>query len=90
LDLEDQCSVLIQDLYKFYLRSCLELLSKYFEKVDKYTFLYDEDEAPLFIPNGYFRDADIRINNMETRTRKKKAIVKGSSKVVEKTQPPPL
>jgi hypothetical protein len=33
LNLENQTSIFIQDLYKFYLRACVELLSKYFDKV---------------------------------------------------------
>jgi len=73
LELENQSSPLIQDLYKFYMRSCVELLSKYFEKVDKYTYLYEDEENPLFVPNGTLLDAEVRIKNMKTRTRKKKA-----------------
>lgn len=70
LDLEDQNSVFIQDLYKFYLRACLELLGKYFEKIDKYTFLYD-DGTPLFIPGAPLKDAEARIKSMRTRARKR-------------------
>jgi hypothetical protein len=39
LDLENQDSIFIQDLYKFYLRAVLELLAKYFEKCDKVRFI---------------------------------------------------
>jgi len=71
LDKENQSSVFIQDLYKFYLRSCLELLSKYFDKKDKYTFLYDD--VSLFIPEGNLEDAEERISRMSTRQRKRNA-----------------
>lgn len=67
---ENQNSVFIQDLYKYYLRSCVELLSKYFVKVDKYTFLYDE--IPLFIPGGNLEEAEERISKMGTIQRRHK------------------
>jgi len=70
LDLENQQSVFIQDLYKFYLRACVELLSKYFEKRDKYTYLYED--IPLFIPNSSLEEAEERIKNMKSRARKKR------------------
>jgi hypothetical protein len=70
LDLEDDSSILIQDLYKYYMRACVELLSKYFEKLDKYTYL--DDDVHLFVPNGTLEDAEKRIKNMPTRSRKKK------------------
>lgn len=70
LDLEDDSSILIQDLYKYYMRACVELLSKYFEKLDKYTYL--DDDVQLFIANGSLEDAEKRIKNMPTRSRKKK------------------
>lgn len=70
LDLEDPSSVFIQDIYKYYLRACVELLSKYFEKLDKYTYL--DDDIPLFVPNGSLEDAESRIKQMKTRARKKK------------------
>jgi len=38
-----QSSVFVQDLYKFYHRSCEQLLSKYFDKVDKYTWVHSSD-----------------------------------------------
>jgi len=77
LDKENQSSVFIQDLYKFYLRSCLELLSKYFDKKDKYTFLYDD--ISLFVPNGTLEDAEERISRMSTRQRKRNATDKPKS-----------
>jgi len=70
LDLENQDSIFIQDLYKFYLRAVLELLAKYFEKCDKYTFL--DDEAPLFVPGTLIKDAEARMKTMRTRARKRK------------------
>lgn len=64
-------SVLVQDLYKFYLRSCLELLAKYFEKSkeDRYTFWYSDDHV-LFVPGGSLDQAAKRIRNMKTRARR--------------------
>jgi len=70
LQLENQESVFIQDLYKFYLRACLELLAKYFEKRDKYTFLYDD--IPLFVPGDTLEQAEMRMSKMGTRQRKHK------------------
>jgi hypothetical protein len=93
LHLENQNSPLIQDLYKFYLRSCVELLSKvswvfikcldpqnlqYFEKIDKYTYLYEDEENPLFIPGGSLEDSEMRIKNMKTRSRKRKTNKRGT------------
>jgi len=69
LDRENINSVFIQDLYKYYLRAVLELLSKYFEKKGKYTYLYEE--TPLFIPNGSLEDAEQRIKHMKSRARKR-------------------
>jgi len=73
LDQEDISSVFVHDLYKFYLRASVELLSKYFEKRDKYTYLYED--VPLFIPNGTLEQAEERIRNMKTRARKKRKLV---------------
>jgi len=70
LEQENQNSPFIQDLYKFYLRAGVELLGKYFEKIGKYTFLYD-DELPLFEAGGSLRDAEQRIKKMRTRARKR-------------------
>jgi len=73
LDCEDQSSVFIQDLYKYYLRACVELLSKYFDKRDKYTYLYDD--IPLFVPGESLEQAEERIKTMKTRARKKRRII---------------
>jgi hypothetical protein len=70
LDMEDSTSVFIQDLYKYYLRACVELLSKYFEKLDKYTYLYED--IHLFLPNGSLEEAEQRMKSMKTRSRKKR------------------
>jgi len=75
LDCEDQNSVFIQDLYKYYLRACVELLSKYFEKRDKYTYLYDD--IPLFVPGETLDQAEERIKTMKTRARKKRKLLSG-------------
>lgn len=76
LEDEDYNNVFIQDLYKFYLRACVELLAKYFEKTsrDKYTFLYDDD-TPLFVAGGSLEEAEERIKHMKTRARKRKASI---------------
>jgi len=73
LDQEDISSVFVHDLYKFYLRASVELLSKYFEKRDKYTYLYED--VPLFVPNGTMEQAEERIRNMKTRARKKRKLL---------------
>jgi len=73
LDQEDISSVFVHDLYKFYLRASVELLSKYFEKRDKYTYLYED--VPLFVPNGTLEQAEERIRNMKTRARKKRKLL---------------
>jgi len=73
LDQEDISSVFVHDLYKFYLRASVELLSKYFEKRDKYTYLYED--TPLFIPNDTLEHAEERIRNMKTRARKKRKML---------------
>jgi len=73
LDQEDISSVFVHDLYKFYLRASVELLSKYFEKRDKYTYLYED--VPLFMANGTLEQAEERIRNMKTRARKKRKLV---------------
>jgi len=70
LQLENQTSVFIQDLYKFYLRACVELLSKYFQKMDKFSFLYDD--IPLFVPGSSLEEAEERISKMGTIQRKHK------------------
>jgi len=70
IEIEDQSSVIIQDIYKFYLRACTELLSKYFEKIDKYTYLYDD--LPLFKAGGSLFEAETRIKNMKSLNRIKK------------------
>lgn len=78
LDLENQDSIFIQDLYKFYLRAVLELLAKYFEKSDKYTFL--DDDAPLFVAGTSIREAEARMKTMRTRARKRKTANRDSKK----------
>eukprot|EP01114_Cavostelium_apophysatum_P024850 TRINITY_DN98_c0_g1_i1.p1 TRINITY_DN98_c0_g1~~TRINITY_DN98_c0_g1_i1.p1 ORF type:complete len:222 (-),score=60.09 TRINITY_DN98_c0_g1_i1:22-687(-) len=65
--MKDSQSVLVQDLYKYYLRSCLELLGKYFQKTEKYVFLYEEVE--LFVEGSSIEDAQERIKTMKTRSR---------------------
>jgi len=45
-------------------------MSKYFEKKDKYTYLYDD--TPLFVPNETLEEAELRLRGMSSRTRKKR------------------
>jgi len=78
LDSENQESIFIQDLYKFYLRACLELLAKYFEKCDKYTFL--DDGVPLFVAGTSLKEAEVRMKTMRTRARKRKSAAKETKK----------
>jgi len=78
LDLENQDSIFIQDLYKFYLRACLELLAKYFEKCDKYTFL--DDGVPLFVAGTSLKEAETRMKTMRTRARKRKSAARETKK----------
>lgn len=78
LDMENQDSIFIQDLYKFYLRACLELLAKYFEKCDKYTFL--DDGVPLFVAGTSLKEAEVRMKTMRTRARKRKSAAKEAKK----------
>jgi len=82
LDLENQDSIFIQDLYKFYLRACLELLAKYFEKCDKYTFL--DDGVPLFVAGTSLKEAETRMKTMRTRARKRKSAARDAKKSATK------
>lgn len=66
--------VFIEDLYKFYLRSCLDLMAKYFRKQTRFSFLYEEGSDPLFIPNGSLADAAVRLKNLRTKDRKRTKI----------------
>jgi len=84
LDLENQDSIFIQDLYKFYLRAVLELLAKYFEKCDKYTFL--DDDAPLFVPGTSIKEAEARMKTMRTRARKRKSANREAKKPARKSK----
>lgn len=76
LDLAKFDQPLMQDLYKFYLRSFTDLLAKYFVKVDKYTFLYEGE--PLFIPGEKLAEAEERLSSMKSLARKR-ALDKPSS-----------
>jgi len=59
--------VLKEDLRRYYLRSGLELLSKYFQRRNGSIFLYNS--VPLFIPGGSLLEAEQRIRSMKTRSR---------------------
>jgi len=71
LDLADPKAIMTQDLYRFYLRACLELLSKYFRKIDKWTYLF-YDNQPLFVPGLSLEEAEVRVRNQRTIARKKR------------------
>jgi len=62
LEQEDQSCILTKDLYKFYLRACFVLISKYFEKVDKVTFL--GNEVQFFVPGSSLQESEQRMKNM--------------------------
>lgn len=70
LERENLHSIVAQDLCKYYFRSTLELLAKYFEKKDKLTFL--DQDVPLFIAGGSLDEADLRLRNIKVRSRKRK------------------
>lgn len=59
-----------KDLEKFYLRSTLELLGKYFTKRGKYCYLYNS--VPLFVPGSSLVEAEQRLKRMKTKQRKRK------------------
>jgi len=67
---ENYDSIFTQDLYKFYFRASMELMSKYFEKKDKYTYL--DEEVQLFIPGGSLEEAEVRIKLIKARSRRKR------------------
>eukprot|EP01118_Nematostelium_gracile_P011859 TRINITY_DN4276_c0_g1_i1.p1 TRINITY_DN4276_c0_g1~~TRINITY_DN4276_c0_g1_i1.p1 ORF type:complete len:241 (+),score=52.86 TRINITY_DN4276_c0_g1_i1:80-724(+) len=71
LDLEDPKCIFTQDLYRCYLRASLELLSKYFRKLDKWTYLF-HDDRPLFVPGLTIEEAQERVKNQKTIARTKK------------------
>ena len=73
MDLSNVHPELIKDIYKYYLRATVELLSKYFDKQSKYIYLYT-DEEQLFIEGDSLEEADKRINQMTTHARKKRKI----------------
>jgi len=52
------------------MRACVELMSKYFEKKDKYTYIYDE--VPLFVANETLEEAENRLKGMKSRARMKR------------------
>lgn len=66
LEKENQDSVIIQDVYKFYFRNCVELLTKYFDKKGRYAFL-DRHNNPLFVPGGTLDEARERIKKMKAK-----------------------
>lgn len=71
LQKENLNSVVAQDLYKLYFRSCVELLAKYFERRDRFIFL--DLEVPLFVSGGSLEAADNRFKQIKVRGRKRKA-----------------
>jgi len=55
--------LVIKDLYRFYKRNCIELLSKYFIKLNDYTYIYYSD--PLFVPGE--ANPEIRIAKITSK-----------------------
>jgi hypothetical protein len=77
LDIEDKDKTLIKDLYKFYYRAGVALLSKYFDRSGKYGYLYQD--IPLFVPGESLEEADARIRAMKTKERNRSAATKGTT-----------
>jgi len=65
----DPESNLVIDLYKYYLRSAYQLMTKYFQKVGSWVYLYED--VPLFVPNSSLAESKERLRLLETRQRKK-------------------
>jgi len=75
---EDYTKISIKDLYKYYKRSCMELLSKYFIKLDDSTFIYES--TALFVVGSTLRDAELRIARLGTIQRKnRKTLISNAS-----------
>jgi len=71
-------SICIRDLYKYYKRSCLELLAKYFIKYNDHTFIYES--TPLFDPEcTSLRDTESRIAKLGSIQRKHRKILVNAS-----------
>eukprot|EP01119_Soliformovum_irregulare_P025787 TRINITY_DN963_c0_g1_i1.p1 TRINITY_DN963_c0_g1~~TRINITY_DN963_c0_g1_i1.p1 ORF type:complete len:307 (+),score=43.31 TRINITY_DN963_c0_g1_i1:104-922(+) len=66
----DVDSSLRDDLYRYYLRCALQLMTKYFQKAGPWTYLFDG--TPLFVPNETIHDAASRLKTLETRQRRRK------------------
>jgi len=64
LEGQDIPLIFLEDLYKYYARSCTDLLRKYFHKVGMCTYLYLNENNPLFIPDGPLDEARVRINKI--------------------------
>jgi len=73
LDVLDISSLLVQDLYKFYARSCVELLRKYFIKIDDYTYLYADNNLPLFVAEETLEQATKRIKKITPKKSRKRS-----------------
>jgi hypothetical protein len=63
---EDPSCIFIQDIYKFYYRACEQLLAKYFEKTEKYKWIYSSD-LPLFVEGSTLEEADQRIKRIKKK-----------------------
>jgi hypothetical protein len=60
--------VLLQDLYKHYLRAAYQLMSKYFNKVDQWTYVYGD--IPLFVSGETLAEASDRLKLLDTKQRR--------------------
>eukprot|EP01119_Soliformovum_irregulare_P008213 TRINITY_DN2130_c0_g1_i1.p1 TRINITY_DN2130_c0_g1~~TRINITY_DN2130_c0_g1_i1.p1 ORF type:complete len:263 (+),score=22.99 TRINITY_DN2130_c0_g1_i1:66-854(+) len=56
-----------EGIYKKYLRSALQLISKYFSNAGPGTYVYGK--VPLFVPNEAIQDAAVRLRSLDTRQR---------------------
>jgi len=73
---ENEHSLAIRDLYKFYTRDCLQLMSKYFERKGRDKFYYID--IPLYVENDTLEKAEDRILMMRTKDRKNVKRKRGS------------
>lgn len=66
---EDYSSPFVQDLYKYYLRCALQLMTKFFVKAGPWTYLYDD--VTLFIPDEDLNSAEMRLRFLEGKKKRK-------------------
>lgn len=70
LNIQKEASAFAEDIYRYYLRAAFQLMSKYFQKLGAWSYLYED--IPLFVPNETLDEAEERIRLLETKQRKRK------------------